>query len=209
MGAGAAKSWPSRQYALPYGWNLNRYGCKSSRIYHSLGVFFTSWVWILQFLWFCLRQSAMSLRNSIHNLKIWIKIGNVLAKFDRKNFNLLLILTTMQFTKRSCYQLAYSNYSFSPSSSCAQPTGFGRASLPVATSNLWYSLDFSSRYALIPTFLPLSRPSAVLRYRFLTFFTWFPMDFSSRYALDHYHCPLSRPSAVLRYLFLLFFFDLL
>jgi hypothetical protein len=45
-----------------------------------------------------------------------LKIGNVFAKFHRKNSNLLLI-TTMQLTKKKkSYQSAYSNYSFSPSS---------------------------------------------------------------------------------------------
>jgi hypothetical protein len=56
----------------------------------------------------------MSLRNSIHKLKIDIKIGNVFAKFWSKNNSnwLHIFTTTRQLTKRSCYQSAYSNYSF-------------------------------------------------------------------------------------------------
>jgi hypothetical protein len=127
----------------------------------------------------------MSLRNSIHNLKIDIKIGNVFAKFwSKNNSNWLHILTTTrQLTKRSCYQSAYSNYSFSSSSSSSC------SPLPVAaTSTIYDILWISHQDTLwsVPLLLSLSWPSAMLRYLFLLCFFDFLWISQQHTRLDQY-----------------------
>ena len=141
MGAGAAKSSPSRKYALPYGWNMTSMGVK-------LSFFF-------DFLWISHQDTLRSLPFS-RSAGLRPCFATCFWHFPMIFSGFLIKICTSQYLSPA--QLA-----------------FGHASLPVSIVFLGYFMDFSSRYGLISTSLPLSRPSAVLRYLFLSFlhdFLW-------------------------------------
>ena len=160
VGAGAAKSSPSRQSALPCGWYILRVG----GILEGMGVNPS----ILG-----VNPSMLGVNPSILGVKLSImrlfplKIGNVFAKFWSKKFHFAPYLNDDAVEEKELLPVSLLElFSFSPFSSSS--------SLPVATSTLWYSLDFSSRYAWIST--SLSR-SAGLRPCFATGFWHFSSIF--------------------------------
>ena len=106
MGAGAAKSSPSRKYALPYGWNMTSMGVKLS----SWGCICHLRVWILQFLCFFLRKSAMFLRYScLFSLgMIWthLSLFDLLWKLSILfEFHALLMISILILSKLTKYML--------------------------------------------------------------------------------------------------------